>query len=153
MWCRLSFLSPTAPTVFSLLMLCKLFCLCAGFAWPSSSAVGTLTGRRSCINRLYCVQAAGRKKGARVFLGQGWQSKAFSPWLIQKRSFLFLGWRRVQAFPNQTQWMSYFVHIYIFFWTYIFIFVCFCRIGLANYEFIFLNYITSSFFILSHSLF
>lgn len=66
-------------------MLCKLFCLCVGFAWPSSSAVGTLTGRGSCINRIYCVRAAGREKGARVFLGLGWQSKAFSPWPTQKK--------------------------------------------------------------------
>lgn len=89
--CRLSFLSPAAWAVFSLLMLCKLFCLCIGSARPSSSAVGTLTGRRSCINRLYCAQAAGSEKGACVFLGLGWQSKAFSPWLMQKRNFLFWG--------------------------------------------------------------
>ena len=101
-WCWFSFLSLSAWTVFSLLMLCKLFCLCIGFAWPSSLAVGTHTGRRSCINRLHCVRAAGREKGARVFLGLGWQSKAFSTHGQRKKgAFCFWGGGESKHSPTE----------------------------------------------------
>lgn len=35
---------------------------------------------------------------------------------MHKRSFLFLGWRRVQAFPNRTQWRRHFVLHSFFHW-------------------------------------
>lgn len=90
MWCWLSFCAPAAWTVFSLLMLCKLFCLCVGFARPSSSAVGTLTGRRSCINRLYCVQAAGSEKRGACFLRAGVAKQSIQPVVDAKKKELFV---------------------------------------------------------------